>query len=1038
MKTLSYVLLCLAAFCGCSNAMAMTYYVDAKNGNDSLSGTSASVSATNGPWQSMVKVNSAPLQPGDQVLFSCGQTWYETLKPTGNGTAAAKIVFGSYPSQCADKPKISGFRSISSNNWQRHQGNIWKTSFPQNLITNSSLSSSVANWVKWPADASQTFNATCPLSVASCMNFLAGNSTNSSLAISNSFPITGGKKYAATISFYAASDTSANLIVRENGNAYRTLGLNKKITGNNQWQNINVEFTATHTLTNARLDIEAPKAKRLYIRNVQMQESGTLPRPSTVLFDNDPVTIAHHPNAGHDISTPESVYLRTTAASPTFIDLNNRSVSSQIMVPNLKLPVSGNVGPGTKIRLREVNWRINDYSVNSVSSGALSISPNTIYPVTSAGWGFYFYDALWMLDSAGEWFFDEATQSMYLWTPTNENPGKRVSLATLGTGINLNSKSNMMIENLEIDGALTGVSMEKSTNVSLQSLNIHNINGNAVFARQSANPTISGNHINRVGVSGVSAVNAYDSTDAFIENNELTEAGVIVNAGKRISLPMTTEYAISGGIRSIIANNVLSDIGGLAILSESDNKIEANIIERACFNINDCSAIYASPKSLRTTIRNNLILEIPGDITGVPDLMGKISNGIYLDDGISGLSVTGNTVKGGTSSIHLHNSGQNTITGNILYGAENRLIWQQEDSLANGGIFGNIITNNQFFSTINGVAIHNQFLSADASKFATYDNNHYSTVYSPHITREFDALGLSTAYTLNEWQTATTTAGTPRNNDLSSNAPAPLTSFAQGVNGDNLMNNSDFSTGLIGWSSWNAVAPKSNQTLEGCLPVSVNCMHVIAGASETLVNSPKFTVTKGKLYRVVFDIKTSEGNSNLTSLIRFAGPVNYKGLMMAPYKFSTSNSWQRHSFIFEATATASSTTINDQGARFDIQGLPAPQSLWIANLEITPFDPGILGPTRSDLLINKTEVDKTIDCPTRLSDSGLCSHYFIFPEATAAIWPMSVPPRSGRIVFTQNITLLDADGDGIADSQDNCPGTVDGLAVNGRGCSLVD
>jgi hypothetical protein len=160
--------------------------------------------------------------------------------------------------------------------------------------------------------------------------------------------------------------------------------------------------------------------------------------------------------------------------------------------------------------------------------------------------------------------------------------------------------------------------------------------------------------------------------------------------------------------------------------------------------------------------------------------------------------------------------------------------------------------------------------------------------------------------------------------------------------------------------------------------------------------------------------------------------------MKTPYNITASTEWNRHSFVFEATATANSPTIANQGARFDIQGLPANQNLWLANLEIAPYDPGFSGLTRSDLLTNKTDVAKTVDCPTQLSNPGLCSSYYIFPEATVAVWPISVSPRSGRIVFIQNITLPDSDGDGIADSQDKCPNTVKGLEVNTKGCSLLD
>lgn len=1039
MKTLIYVVLSLAALFSFSHANAEIYFVDARNGNDSFNGTSATLSGTNGPWQSISRVNSAVLQPGDQVLFSCGQTWYESLKPSGNGTSTAKIHFGSYPAQCPDKPKISGFRTIASHNWQPYQGNIWKTTFPQSLIANSSLATSVAHWSKWPADAGQSFATDCPLSVKGCMNFRAGPSNASSLAISRIFPIVGGQKYVASLSIFALNDVSVNVIVRENGNKFSRLGLSQKITGTGQWQHLRLEFTATATLPNARLDIEVPKNKQVYLRDSSVYQNDILLKPSSVLFDGDPLTIAHHPNVGHDTANPDSVYLRTSEASPILRDRNNRQYNTQIMTSDLKLPAGASVDKGTKLRLREVNWLINDYAISSVGTDTIYISPYTMYPVSSAGWGFYFYDDLWMLDSAGEWFFDEITQTLYVWTPTNENPGNRVALATLVTSINLDSKNNIIVKNLEIDGAITGVSMKKSTNIYVENQNIFNTYGNAIFASESANAIISSNIINRSGVSGTATINALNSTNALIENNSISEAGVIIKDKKRISLPMTYERTIIGGISSIIANNSLSYIGGDAIYGREDNNIDSNIIEKACFNINDCGAIYVYSNSKGTSIQNNLILDILGDFNGIPDLMYKINNGIYLDGGVSGLLVTGNTVKGGMTSIHIHNGGKNNIQGNILYGADKWLIWQQEDTLEYGGMLDNVISDNQLFPTVNEVAINNSTIhSTETSSFATYANNQYSTIHSPHITRETNGLSLSTAHTLEDWQIAITINGDPRNNDLNSTAPAPLPFLAHGIVGNNFMVNGDFSSDLKNWGTWSAVAPAPTRNLEGCLPVSVNCMHVGSGGSETLVHSPKFTITKSNFYRVTFDLQTTVDQANFTAQVRFAGPNNYKALMNNVYKFSSSTDWERHSFVFEATDSARSTTIDDQGARFDIKGVPVNQEIWIANLVIEPYNPALLAATRSDLLINKTDVNKAMDCPTRESAADLCSHYFVFPEATTAVWPISVPPRSGRIVFTQNITLIDTDGDGIADSQDQCPGTDYGLAVNGKGCSLLD
>jgi Right handed beta helix region/Carbohydrate binding domain len=1029
------LLLTIASLCGSTHALATTYYVDAKNGNDSLSGATSTVSGTNGPWQSIAKVNTVAFKPGDQVLFSCGQTWSETLKPSTNGTTTAKIYFGSYPSLCANKPKISGMKPIPGHAWQLHQGNIWKTSFTQNKIINGNLSASVSNWLKHPSDASQTFNTSCPLSEAGCMNFLAGTSTNASVAVSNTFPVESGKKYTVTISFYATNDTSVALAVRENGGLFKTLGLNQwGIIGNSQWKDISFQFTATQTLPNARLDIQIPKAKRIYLRYASVVGNDSQAQPSTVFFDGNPVTISHHPNAGHDTTRPNSVYLLTTAASATVMDTSGKSVSSAIVVPNLKLPAGAAIVPSTKLKLRNFDYEINDFSVTGVSSNTLAIAPNTKYPLSTAGWGFYFYDALWMLDSAGEWFFDTSKQTLYLWTPTSENPGNRVLFASLNTGIDLRTRSYLTVENLEINGATNGIDIANSQNITLQRLNIFNIKGISIYAQKAIAPAIAINKINRAGIFGVDAT---FSTNASIKDNEITEVGVDVKAGNRISLPMTTNSAIHGGTGSVIEDNLLADIGRIGILGGSDNDINFNVIRRSCLTLNDCGAIYLYSDAPRTVINNNLVLDVPGDTDGTSH--GKHVAGIYLDNGISGIEVTGNTVKGTISSVFWHNSSKTNLSNNILYGSEGLMLFQQEDKYINNVLSENTVANNQFFPTTNKVVIENTTTVGNVTKFATYSKNHYSALYSPYLVSEKDyANGSSITYALQDWQQAKTN-GILRNNDVGSKIAAPLTSFAPGTVGSNVMVNGDFSDGVEGWGHWNATAPYTKGVLEGCLPTSTNCLHVTTGGSTSVIFSPSFAVTKGKRYRVAFDLKSTVSSGVFYPRIRFAGPTNYKAMTdTLPYPIPASTAWKRYAFVFEANATAANPTLNDQGARLDLDGLPKANEIWITNLEVAPFDPGAFGTPQSELLVNDTDIDKPIDCPTRSSNPALCSNFVRFPEGIAAVWPISVPPRSGRIVFTQNLTLLDSDGDGIANSQDKCMSTTKGLTVDRVGCSLAD
>ena len=102
-----------------AQAANTTYYVST-SGNDSNNGLSAGA-----PLKTIAKVNVLNLQPGDQVLFKCGDVWRgEMLLITRSGASGSPIAFGSYPtSDCANKPILSGTQPIGS--WAVHAGNIY-------------------------------------------------------------------------------------------------------------------------------------------------------------------------------------------------------------------------------------------------------------------------------------------------------------------------------------------------------------------------------------------------------------------------------------------------------------------------------------------------------------------------------------------------------------------------------------------------------------------------------------------------------------------------------------------------------------------------------------------------------------------------------------------------------------------------------------------------------------------------------------------------------------------------------------------------
>ena len=111
-----------SVFAAPQQAPAVTYYVSSSTGNDSFTGLSEGAA-----FASIGKVNSLNLQPGDKVLFKCGDTWRGAMLTIAkSGAAGLPITIGSYPASCANRPILSGAQPISG--WALHSGNIYVAS----------------------------------------------------------------------------------------------------------------------------------------------------------------------------------------------------------------------------------------------------------------------------------------------------------------------------------------------------------------------------------------------------------------------------------------------------------------------------------------------------------------------------------------------------------------------------------------------------------------------------------------------------------------------------------------------------------------------------------------------------------------------------------------------------------------------------------------------------------------------------------------------------------------------------------------------
>jgi parallel beta-helix repeat protein len=89
-------------------ASGTSYYVDCANGRDSNSGLGKASA-----WKSITKANTAPLRPGDKLLFKRGCAWKGPLQAAWHGTATQPIIIGAYGTGSLPKIQNSYNRNVA-------------------------------------------------------------------------------------------------------------------------------------------------------------------------------------------------------------------------------------------------------------------------------------------------------------------------------------------------------------------------------------------------------------------------------------------------------------------------------------------------------------------------------------------------------------------------------------------------------------------------------------------------------------------------------------------------------------------------------------------------------------------------------------------------------------------------------------------------------------------------------------------------------------------------------------------------------------
>lgn len=748
---------------------------------------------------------------------------------------------------------------------------------------------------------------------------------------------------------------------------------------------------------------------------------------------------AHYPNRGELAADPTTMYLSLAADTGTAV-VNGASVSVLAVGSDFAPPSGVTLTPGTRVRTRISQYQIQEATAAGFDGTHLTLS-TALNAAPGKGWGYYLLGQLWMLRAAGEWYFDPAAMQLYVWMPDSSAPAANVSASVLPLGIDLHGRQHVIVDGINVRKVGFGVDLRDTTDVQLRNSAISDIADVGVAAGGSLQDVIESNQVSRTGSDAITgwgtavAPVTADSSRLTVRNNMVASSAVIMQGDQVVSLPRSSLAAIFIGSNSVATGNVVVDAAYVGILAQTKNLVQSNFIYGACSTLDDCGGIYTGGDYNGSQIRGNTVVHSRGFLPGQPlGQGGTAAQGIYLDDASGDIVVDGNTVIDTDHGIQLHNGARNTLTGNRLFANRAAQLWMQENTnirTATGDMHDNLIQGNEFTSrspTAPAYLLSTRY--ADTSRFGQFDLNRFDDSGSPFVSYVSTASG-GALYTIKGWR-GLVGVGSTQAVDVHATAVSDRSYAAYAIAGTNMIANSSLAIDASAWSSWSAAA--GGQLMRTPCAAGT-CLRYVANASGGIISSPGFAVQQGQWYRLSVDIAAAQGPQTVPLVVRIGG-ADYATVADRNIAFLAGPNFARYSAVFQATRTVDPSAAGKLSARVDVDQVLPNTTVSIANLELVPITPSAAAQAAA-IMVNAATSATSMSCPANLAQAGLCDKLFGLADDQPITWPLALGPNSSVILYGLDTTLLDSDGDGIADYQDQCGATPKGEAVNSQGCPLI-
>lgn len=469
---------------------------------------------------------------------------------------------------------------------------------------------------------------------------------------------------------------------------------------------------------------------------------------------------------------PNTTYIQYTSHVVTNIGGSDRNTS--ITGAGISA-IPFNPATGTVV-IRKARYYVDGQRITSRSSTTLNLDysdigngyPGGAPPSGMDGNGSFIIDHIGTLDQDGEWFYDDATDRLYIYSTTNPS-GRVVKAGGIQIGVDASFGTNISFSNLKLTGYnATGILLDGEVGFKLKNCTLIEMGQNAVQGDNGSGDSILNNIFRNCLNSAL--IFGGRGSQAII-GNTIDSISLIMGMSKSGDAAGNAIHFGFGTTPSLIKNNSITNVGFNAISSYagSDWTVEQNYINGYCLKKDDGGAIYqygiSSTAKSNRIVRYNIILNGPGSMDGL-GFYTSFQNigqayGIYMDNFADHVNVNHNFVAN-SSGGSLHNSSYcnfNTYDNNILFngGALGMLILDLDGI----SIHDLVITNNTFISYTDAeppmyIEQYGAGGGTSINHFGVFNNNMYAIPTNPtaRVVLVSNRTGglVNTAYTLAQWQ----------------------------------------------------------------------------------------------------------------------------------------------------------------------------------------------------------------------------------------------------------------------------------------------